>query len=317
MAITYRGLTADGDLTNTEMDSNFQTCENRWEGSSIASAASLSLTANYNYFTISGSTDITSISDVHVGHQITLKFDSDGGAIGDATNILIPGSLPTYTWKAGDVCTLVNEGSGVWRMTNYLPNLEWDTAITQSVGDNSEKKATTAYVLDQFFNEMGEWTQNATFNTTGVTLGETTTIPAGCTEILLSFIDVENSTAATILEVMLMVADTATYSNTTYSGVSSRLNSAEYNWDSSGVSVDRIDGDRAGDQPYGTVRLTKRDGENIWNVSGMIGTEFGVDYIQRCNGMITLAGEMDRLKIIALGGTGSFTGTVYVEVFVP
>ena len=76
MTIVYRGTDPAGDLTNTEMDSNFQTCQQRWSGSSVASASEFPLVANYNYFTVSGTTTINSMPDVHVGHMVTLKFDA-------------------------------------------------------------------------------------------------------------------------------------------------------------------------------------------------------------------------------------------------
>ena len=199
--------------------------------------------------------------------------------------------------------------------TNYLPNRVWDTAPTQSVGNNSERKATTAYVLQHLNSIGGAWTSVATFNTTGTTLGETTAIPAGATEIRVSLFELKNSTAATTLTAQLLAADTATYSNTTYGGCSGVDNAAEVDW-TDGVTLDELVGAASQDN-YGYLRLIKMSANNTWLVYGRHGTETGTDYMYRIVGRMVLAGEMDRLKIIAKSGTGSFTGTAYVEAYVP
>jgi len=307
MAITYRGTDPDGDLTNDEMDSNFETCEQRYEGSSIASATALALTADYNYFTISGNTNISSMTDVHVGHQVTLKFDAAGGSLVHGTTILMPGSV-SYTWEAGDVAIFINEASGVYRCIQYLPYRVWDTAITQSASDNSEKKATTAYA-DAAMTADGAWSHIATFTTNSTTLGETTAIPTGCTRIR---INISALSMIAIGNMWLQISDSATYTGKTYKGGMSKDNAAEVDWTSSEATISQPL--LVGDLVYGIIELEKMSASSdIWIVSSRLGEDS--TYVDRAAGLIDLPGEMDRLKITASNAYDG--GDAYVEAYVP
>lgn len=150
MTMIYRS--AGTALSNNEIDSNFKTVEGRYIGSSLASAATLTLTNEYNYFVISGNTNITKITDVlngagAYGYKAVFRFESTGGAIGHATQILMPGET-THTWGAGDVGVFVCESANVWRCISYqsaavaiseLDYLEGLTANIQNQLDNKNQ----------------------------------------------------------------------------------------------------------------------------------------------------------------------------------
>ena len=307
MAITYRGTDPDGDLTNDEMDSNFETCEQRYEGSSIASAAALALTADYNYFTVSGNTNISSMTNVHVGHQVTLKFDAAGGALVHGTSLLMPGNS-TYTWEAGDTAILVQEASGVYRCIQYLPYRVWDTAITQSADDASEKKATTAYTDTAMAAGSGSWSHIATLTTSATTLGETTAIPAGCTRIRINCTALSLNAAGTMY---LLLSNSATYTGLTYSGGQSLDNSAEIGWTAAAAFVSTTS---SSDIVYGIIELEKMSASSdIWIITSRMGEDSSFMY--RSTGLVDLPGELDRLKITSL--TAFDGGSAFVEAYVP
>jgi Pectate lyase superfamily protein len=76
-------------------------------GDNIASAATLTLPVGGAFFTITGTTGITSIAAAHRGRQVTLAFSevltvTDGGNIALASN---------FTTSSGDTLTLVCDGS--------------------------------------------------------------------------------------------------------------------------------------------------------------------------------------------------------------
>lgn len=95
------------------------TATQSWDkGADIASAAALVLGIDGNYFHVTGTTTITSISTEDSGTWIMLEFDAALTLTHNATTLILPGGGNIVT-AAGDVAILVSEGSGNWRVATY------------------------------------------------------------------------------------------------------------------------------------------------------------------------------------------------------
>lgn len=88
------------------------------KGADIASASALTLGTDGNYFDVTGTTTITSISSAGVGSVIKLHFDGSLTLTHHATDLILPGGL-NITTKAGDEAELIEYASGDWRLTKY------------------------------------------------------------------------------------------------------------------------------------------------------------------------------------------------------
>lgn len=75
-------------------------------------------TADGYYVTITGTTTITSFGTESAGISYLLKFASNLTLTHNATSLICPGGANIYT-KANDVCLVISEGSGNWRVVNY------------------------------------------------------------------------------------------------------------------------------------------------------------------------------------------------------
>ncbi|MGB2265195.1 MAG: hypothetical protein ACPH3C_08415, partial [Glaciecola sp.] len=91
----------------------------RWsKGADVASAASLTLGTDGNYFDITGTTTITSIATLAVGTEVKLHFDAALTLTHNATDLILPGGA-NVTTAAGDEFTFVEYAAGDWRCTSY------------------------------------------------------------------------------------------------------------------------------------------------------------------------------------------------------
>ncbi len=88
------------------------------QGASIASATALTLPAIGDYFSVTGTTQVESISTRTAGRVVRLKFDGALVLKYNASSLILPGAADITT-AAGDVAELVSEGSGNWRCTDY------------------------------------------------------------------------------------------------------------------------------------------------------------------------------------------------------
>lgn len=85
----------------------------------IASASTTDLNSSSNYIRITGTTTITSFgSTVPTGTIKNILFAGALTLTYNATSMILPGSA-NITTVAGDTVTVVHEGSGNWRTTNY------------------------------------------------------------------------------------------------------------------------------------------------------------------------------------------------------
>ena len=91
----------------------------KWaKGADVASATSLTLGTDGNYFDVTGTTTITSIATVGVGTVIKLHFDAALTLTHHSTDFILPDGT-NITTAAGDEAEFVEYETGDWRCTNF------------------------------------------------------------------------------------------------------------------------------------------------------------------------------------------------------
>ena len=86
------------------------------KGVDIVSASALVLGTDGNYWHVTGTVTITSVSTLPAGTVIKLEFDGVLVLTHNATSLILQGAT-NYTTVAGDVFEFTSEGSGNWRET--------------------------------------------------------------------------------------------------------------------------------------------------------------------------------------------------------
>jgi len=84
------------------------------KGADIASANALALGGDGNYYHVTGTTQVNTITTKQAGTVIWLEFDSTPTVRHQAGAIVLQGAA-NWVASAGSVLTLMSEGSGVWR----------------------------------------------------------------------------------------------------------------------------------------------------------------------------------------------------------
>jgi hypothetical protein len=87
------------------------------QGTSIASAETLTLPDVGDYFTVTGTTAVAAISSRVAGRKIWLRFAAATQLTHHATDLILGSNITTV---AGDVAEFTSEGSGDWRLTGYI-----------------------------------------------------------------------------------------------------------------------------------------------------------------------------------------------------
>ncbi len=156
------------------------------KGADIASASSITVGTDGNYFHITGTTGVTALSTLQAGTVIWLEFDGILTITHNGTTLILPGA-ENITTVAGDVFAFVSEGSGNWRaigssrrgdvVNDKSPQLGGDLDANGSditgvghVGFLASQDASAgANDLDDY--EEGTWTPALTFGggSTGMT----------------------------------------------------------------------------------------------------------------------------------------------------
>lgn len=90
------------------------------KGADIASASALTLGTDGNYFDVTGTTTITSISSAGVGSVIKLHFDGALTLTHHATDLYLTANGEDITTVAGDEAEFIEYASGDWRLLNYF-----------------------------------------------------------------------------------------------------------------------------------------------------------------------------------------------------
>lgn len=98
------------------------------KGADISSATALTVGTDGNYFDVTGTTTITSISTVWVGAVVKLHFDGILTLTHHATDLVLPGEA-NITTAAGDEAEFIEYASGDWRCINYQPFVSVDSSV--------------------------------------------------------------------------------------------------------------------------------------------------------------------------------------------
>lgn len=94
------------------------------KGADIPSATALNVGSNNDYFHVTGTVSITSITTRTAGTRITLEFDGILTITHNASNLILPGAANIIT-HAGYMAEFVSEGSGNWRYVVYEEVTPW------------------------------------------------------------------------------------------------------------------------------------------------------------------------------------------------
>lgn len=88
------------------------------KGADIASATTLAIGTDGDYFDVTGTTSITALSGGYVGQVVRLHFDGALTLTHHATNLVLPGGVDITT-VAGDEAEFLQYATDDWRCTNY------------------------------------------------------------------------------------------------------------------------------------------------------------------------------------------------------
>lgn len=102
------------------------------KGADVASASTLTLGDDGNYFDITGTTTITSIATKGVGAFVVLQFDAALTLTHNATDLVLPGAA-NITTAAGDHAAFEEYAPGDWRCV-YYTRASGDRVIQKYLG---------------------------------------------------------------------------------------------------------------------------------------------------------------------------------------
>ena len=88
------------------------------KGDDIASATSLTLGKDGNFFDVTGTTTITSIATQGIGSHVTLQFDGALTFTHNSSDLILPGAA-NITTAAGDIAVMYEYASADWRCVSY------------------------------------------------------------------------------------------------------------------------------------------------------------------------------------------------------
>ena len=138
--------------------------QNVSKGLNIASASSITIPNEGNYFEVTGTTTINSIADSWNGRHIVLKFQGVATLTHSASLVLYGENITT---AAGDILTFINDTTGVWRLTSdhgMVSTIEgYATAASsaQTAAETAQGLAETAQGLAETAQTAAEAAQTA------------------------------------------------------------------------------------------------------------------------------------------------------------
>lgn len=301
MTTTYRDTKGTG-LSNAQIDSNWRSTATRY-GGVIASASTLSLTNEYNYFHVSGTTTVTGItsqaySDGAFGFEVKLVFDDILTLTHNAAALVLP-SGANITTAAGDVVTFVQKTAAIWECTSY----------TRADGSALDSGTKGWHTLD-------------TFTTTSGTSFSNTTIPATTTHLKIVFNTCGTDGSSNTNSVpSVQLGDSSGYSTTSGIQVRSQYSTSTHaNSIQTGGYCPIAILHASSVYAYSGILEMSLGAGNVWSVSGTFsnvqgGTTTGTAWT---SGTMSLSGELDRIQLTTIVGTDSFnSGSCRVYYYVP
>lgn len=243
------------------------------KGADVASASTLTLGTDGNYFDVTGTTTITSIGTLGVGTWVKLHFDGELTLTHHATDLILPGGV-NITTAAGDEIELVEYATGDWRMVGGV------------------KADGTAWVVNSSSNltigAFTAWTSGAYKDITGLSGVKRLTISPK----LLSTTGTSNF--------LIQIGDaTGGLKTSGYTSGCTHDNGTRVT-STAGMIVTSTQ--TASESRTGTVVLTLVDeSTNAWVSSGQLTGIDGID--ANSGGQVTLSGPLDRFRFTTVGGT--------------
>lgn len=176
------------------------------KGADVASAASLTLGPDGNYFDVTGTTAITSMNSLGVGTWVTLHFDDALTFTHDGTNLVLPNGIDIET-QAGDEAVLIEYASGDWRLISYT-KLPGEAVQSVYVQDGNVNTGNTTVPADDTIPQNDEGDE---YMTLAITPKNTNNL------LVIDSIAVVASSTTTTLMVMSLFQDSTADSLSTIS----------------------------------------------------------------------------------------------------
>ncbi|WP_421362161.1 hypothetical protein [Agrobacterium rosae] len=263
---------------------NVFTQRQHWaKGTNIASAVSIALPTNGNFFDITGTATITAISTVtQAGTRLLLRATGAWTLQHNATSMILP-SATNITLAVGDIVEMVSLGSG-----NYLlASINKADGKALVVGDGGLKNG-------------------AKVTPSGVALLYTG-IPSGVAKFTVHLRNVIFSAAAAKT---LRVGPSTGIVSAGYEGSVSVIQNSD-GYSSIGISNSvPLDNDVIGLTINGSITFTRVPGTFNWEFTGQVANIVsGAVRTISVQGGIALAAELDRFQVSSAAGTATMSGT--------
>lgn len=246
----------------------------KWvKAADVASASALPVLRDGNYFSVTGTTAITSIAAMGVGTVIALHFADALVLTHHATDLNLGGAnILTY---AGYVAILHEYAAGDWRL----------------LADN---RPTSQSGTPQ--------------NTTSGTAWDFTDIPPWATKIDITFANFSTDGTSNVL---IQLGDAGGLETTGYSDVVAAIITSAAQATATATNGFLATAQVAAAGSYsGTITLTLQDkANNRWTVSGGIGSA-GLGAVNVVHGFKSLSAILDRLRITTVSGDTGDLGVV-------
>lgn len=262
---------------------NVFTQRQHWaKGTNIASAASIALPSNGNFFDVSGTTTVTAISTVtQAGTRILLRATGAWTLQHNAASMILPRAA-NITLAVGDIVELISLGSGNYLLMN-ISKVD-GTALT-----NSNRVRGAVLSLSGASNVFP--------------------IPAAAQEITIAL---QNMTTSVAAQTLLQLSTSAGYITTGYTGsVGARAGTGVGG--SAMSSSFLLQHDAVSSVfPSTTVRLSRlAPGSNIWMYE-MLGS-YSSNANIHASGYVNLGDELTAVRLTTAAGTATFSGSAQVS----
>jgi hypothetical protein len=272
----------DADTTKNDAANTFTKTQTWTKGSDVASATALTL-GDGNYFDITGTTTVTSITTIAIGTTVKLHFDAALILTHSATDLVLPGGA-NITTAAGDEFEFTEYAAGDWRCTAYA--LASGEAIS-----------------------TGRITLGTAVASTSGTSIDFTSIPAGTKKITVMYFGVSTNGAS---DVIVQLGDAGGIEATGYLAASSALSGGTTTAYTTGVGVNP--GSGSAGVLHGAIVLTLFDAATFaWIAEGMV-SQSNAALTNTVAGSKALSAELTQIRITMVNGTDEFdAGSINIQ----
>jgi hypothetical protein len=283
------------------------------KGSNITAASTTDIgAATGNVVDVTGNTTITGLGTVQAGTVRVVRFTGAPLLTHNGTSLILPTGASIQA-AAGDVAVFVSLGSGNWYCASYSPAAGPVGIASQAeaeAGSNNTRGMTPLRVA-QAIAELANvgWSHADSAASTSGTSIDFTGIPAGVTEIVVTFVNIEQGTANQ--QLMVQIGDSGGLATSGYVGRVTGISGTPLGDDmSSGFFMTEDTLFDAAFDFSGRAVLRNVSG-NIWQMDGIGGVLGAVNFVSA--GTKTLSGVLDRLTVRTQSGATFSQGMIYVN----